>query len=78
MNKYLKIAPADNVCVAIADLNEGDILNVDGFPVTIQNPIPTGHKFAIKEIKEDDDVIKYGYPIGHATVDIHTVNMCIT
>ena len=73
MNKYLKIASTDNVCVAIAEA-----LNIDRVSVTIQNPIPTGHKFAIKEIKEDDDVIKYGYPIGHATVDIHTVNMCIT
>ncbi|MDH6311242.1 hypothetical protein M2451_004186, partial [Dysgonomonas sp. PFB1-18] len=30
MNKYLKIAPSDNVCVAIEDLKEGDKLNVEG------------------------------------------------
>ncbi|GHV14207.1 hypothetical protein FACS1894169_02660 [Bacteroidia bacterium] len=71
MNKYLKIAPTDNVCVAIEDLNEGDILDIDGKKVTIKNAVPTGHKFAIDEIKENEDVIKYGYPIGHATTGIH-------
>ena len=29
-----------------------------------------GHKYAIKDIKKDDNVIKYGMPIGRATVDI--------
>lgn len=29
-----------------------------------------GHKTALCDIKKGDDVIKYGYPIGHATQDI--------
>ena len=29
-----------------------------------------GHKYAITDIKKDDNVIKYGMPIGRATVDI--------
>ena len=72
MNKYIKINPNDNVCVAIENLSPGDIVNVEGTPVEIKNPIETGHKFAIKEIKTDENVVKYGYPIGHATTDIHT------
>lgn len=71
MNKYLKIAPADNVAVAIEDLKAGEVLNVDGKEITIEADIPTGHKFALAEIKENEDVIKYGYPIGHATTNIH-------
>ena len=71
MNKYIKINPNDNVCVAIENLSPGDIVNVEGTPVEIKNPIETGHKFAIKEIKTDENVVKYGYPIGHATTDIH-------
>lgn len=70
MNKFLKISPVDNVCVAIENLNEGDVLNVDGTSVTIKNAVPTGHKFALKDIKTGENVIKYGYPIGHAIVDI--------
>ena len=72
MNKYLKINPNDNVCVAIENLNEGDVLSVDGVNITIKNPIETGHKFAIKDIKTNENIIKYGYPIGHAIVDIKT------
>ena len=70
MNKYIKINPADNVCVAITDLAEGDILVVDDKSIAIKNAVPTGHKFAIKPIKANENVIKYGYAIGHATVDI--------
>lgn len=29
-----------------------------------------GHKYAIRDIKKGDDIIKYGNPIGHATEDI--------
>lgn len=72
MNKYIKINPNDNVCVAIENLAEGDVVNVDGVSITIKNAIETGHKFAIKDIKTNENVIKYGYPIGHATTDIQT------
>ena len=29
--------------------------------------IPAAHKFALRDIAKGEDVIKYGYPIGHAT-----------
>ncbi|MBQ8508991.1 MAG: altronate dehydratase [Clostridia bacterium] len=41
----------------------------------------SGHKFALRHIKKGEDIIKYGYPIGHATADIqagehvHTHNL---
>lgn len=81
MNKYLKISPADNVAVAISDLEQGEVLNIEGVDITIKNPIPTGHKFALKAIKNGENIIKYGYPIGHAIADIqagehvHTHNL---
>lgn len=42
-----------------------------------------GHKTANRDIKEGEDIIKYGYPIGHAIRDIkngehvHTDNIKI-
>lgn len=30
-----------------------------------------GHKYALTQIKKGENVIKYGYPIGHATCDIN-------
>ena len=38
--------------------------------VTATQPIPLGHKIALKEIAEGDDVIKYGEVIGRASTDI--------
>ena len=41
----------------------------------------TGHKSALSDIRKGEDIIKYGFPIGHATADIkkgehvHTHNM---
>jgi len=43
--------------------------------------LETGHKWAIRDIKKGEDIIKYGSPIGHATCDIkqgehvHTHNL---
>lgn len=70
MNKYLIIHPSDNVAVAIDNLNEGEVLNINGEEITIKNPVETGHKFAIRLIRKDENVVKYGYPIGHALSDI--------
>jgi len=70
MKKYIKINPADNVVVAIEDLVEGDLLVVDGVAIVVKNEIPTGHKVAIVPFAENENIIKYGYAIGHATVNI--------
>lgn len=67
--KYLKINPDDNVAVAISALSKGESVVVDGENITIVEDIPVGHKFALVDIKEGQNVIKYGYPIGHSLVD---------
>ena len=64
--KYLKINPADNVAVAIVNLSAGEKLSVDGIEIILNEDVPAGHKFALKNFAEGEDVIKYGYPIGHA------------
>ena len=64
--KYLKINPADNVAVAILPLKAGETITVDGQDITLNEDIPAGHKFALKDLAEGENVIKYGYPIGHA------------
>ena len=57
------------------------ICNVDGQETTLIEDIAQGHKFALKDIKKDQPIIKYGYPIGIAKEDIqqgswiHTHNM---
>lgn len=66
MNRIIKINENDNVGVALQDLKKGDVEN----GVTILEDITCGHKFALVDIKAGENVIKYGYPIGHALCDI--------
>ena len=64
--KYIKINPADNVAVALQDLAKGEV--VEG--VTLTMDIPRGHKIVLHSLKAGDNVIKYGFPIGHVTRDV--------
>lgn len=42
------------------------ICNVDGQETTLIEDIAQGHKFTLKDIKKNQPIIKYGYPIGIA------------
>ena len=66
MTSILKINPADNVVVAIQPQSAGAVITVDGKKITVLEDVPAGHKIAIKDLAEGEDVIKYGFPIGHA------------
>ncbi|MDR1756431.1 MAG: altronate dehydratase family protein [Culturomica sp.] len=70
MKRFLKIQAADNVAVALERLQAGEVLEVEGTMVTLREEIDPGHKFAVVPIPAGKNVIKYGYPIGHASVDI--------
>lgn len=63
--KYLKINPDDNVIVAITDLKAGEIITVDNITIHLNEDVPAGHKVALKNFTEGENIIKYGYPIGH-------------
>ena len=66
MTNILKINPADNVVVAIQPQSAGAVIEVDGKQITVLEDVPAGHKIAIKDLAEGENVIKYGFPIGHA------------
>ena len=68
--KCIKIHNTDSVAVAVEPLKSGDTVTVKNEIVTLLNDIPPGHKFALKDIKKGDNIIKYAYPIGHAKLDI--------
>ncbi|MBR4495716.1 MAG: UxaA family hydrolase, partial [Acholeplasmatales bacterium] len=66
MKDYIVINPIDNVAVCLRPHTKGEV--VEG--VTLLEDIPQAHKVALKEIKEGEDIIKYGNPIGHAKSNI--------
>jgi altronate dehydratase small subunit len=69
--KAIVMKPNDNVATAVEKLAASTEVNLDvsgeKLTVIIQEAIPFGHKFAIREIAKDEKVIKYGEPIGAAT-----------
>ena len=70
MAEFIKIHPADNVAVAIHDVQAGGCFDIDGVQIVPQILIPAGHKVALKDIAEGEDVVKYGFPIGHLLKDV--------
>lgn len=70
MKQFIKIHHQDNVAVALQDLAAGTLLDVEGQQVDLKSDIGRGHKFALHQIHQNQDVIKYGYPIGHALYNI--------
>ncbi|MBV7276921.1 altronate dehydratase [Clostridiaceae bacterium UIB06] len=70
MKTIIKINENDNVVVALGDLNKNEIVEVQGKEITLKEDIKRGHKIAIAEIKASENIIKYGFPIGHAIKDI--------
>ncbi|MDE6731740.1 MAG: altronate dehydratase family protein [Oscillospiraceae bacterium] len=77
MKKTILISPNDSAAVALAPLKKGE--EAEG--VTLAEDVEKGHKFALRDIKTGEHIIKYGNVIGKATADIkagehiHTHNM---
>ncbi len=70
MTTAIRIHPADNVAVAVEDLPGGAEVRAGDMTVTTAEAIPAGHKLALAPIAAGAAVVKYGYPIGHATAAI--------
>ena len=77
MPEFIHIHPDDNVAVALTAIAAG----TEFCGVKANVDIPQGHKMALKAMQADDQVMKYGFSIGHATAAIaagdwvHTHNM---
>ena len=65
-NNAIKINDNDNVVVALRNITAGEEI----FGVKAVENIDRGHKMALVDIKNGENIIKYGYPIGHATTEI--------
>ena len=67
---FMRLHPDDNTLVARLNAAEGKKIDMDGGQVQLSQMIPMAHKIACRHIKSGDVVLKYGMPIGVATVDI--------
>lgn len=62
----LRVAPEDDVAVALRPLEEGEDVVVDGVTIRLLDAIPAGHKFAVAPVSADAPVHRYRAPIGRA------------
>lgn len=64
-----QIEVIDNVATALEDIKPGKVKLIGDISckeVEAIEPIPVGHKIALREIDEGEDIIKYGVVIGCA------------
>ena len=68
MKGYIIVNEKDNVATALRDFKKGEkVANIE-----LLNDIASGHKFALKDIKKDEIIIKYAGAIASASCDIST------
>lgn len=67
---FIKIDPKDSVVVCLQSKKKGDIIEIDGKSITVNQDTPAGHKILLADTAKGTDIIKYGYPIGHAKEDL--------
>jgi predicted homoserine dehydrogenase-like protein len=66
------LAAGDNVAVCRRNIAAGETLDVAGETLVARADLPLGHKVARRFIATGTTIVKYGMPIGSATVDIQT------
>lgn len=60
----LRIHPNDNICVAIHPLAAGAAVICGEIHFTVLENVRIGAKLALRDLNQDDHVIKFGEPIG--------------
>ncbi len=69
-NPIIHLHPDDNIAVCARPLSPGQTFRIGSAEITIAEPVEVGHKIACQPIAPGDRVIKYGAPIGSATLAI--------
>jgi len=81
MSSWVKLHEKDHVIIALQSFSKGDVVGVDGTELTLSDDVPKGHKILLRAVAEGDDILKFGYSIGKAKMNlepgcwIHTHNM---
>jgi altronate hydrolase len=69
-NAVIHLHPSDNVAIARVALSPGLELRVDGRSITVEDPIPAGHKVALASIGAGEQIVRYGQVMGRARIRI--------
>jgi altronate hydrolase len=67
MIECIRINAHDNVAVALRNYKQNETLRIGDCEIVLREDVARGHKIALCDIAAGGNVLKYGYPIGHAT-----------
>ena len=70
MKSYIQVHENDNVVVALEALSAGFQFCLNDQTITLAENVARGHKVAICNLTQGNDITKYGYSIGHCTESI--------
>jgi altronate hydrolase len=77
-NNVLKVHPADNVLVALQDLEKDTVITYEGVSTTLLESIPAKHKFFLQPLAAGDEIIMYGVLVGKAQSALLPGNLMTT
>jgi altronate hydrolase len=69
-NSAIHLHPSDNVAIARVPLSAGTLLRIAGREIRTREPIPPGHKVALRAIAPGENLTRYGQSIGRARTAI--------
>jgi altronate hydrolase len=65
-SRVLRLDPRDNVLVALAELRQGECVNLLGNDYVLLSDVPAKHKFVTQDLAAGDEIIMYGVLVGRA------------
>ncbi len=63
--------PGDNAAIAIRSLDAGTAIDAFGETFALERGILEGHRFCVRAIREGEPALSWGYPFGHALMDLN-------
>ena len=77
-NIVLKVHPADNVIVALRDLQKDEVVDFEGKHYVMQQKVEAKHKFYTEDIPQGGEVKMYGVLVGKVTEDVKKGSLMTT
>ncbi len=69
-SRVLQFSPSDNVLVALADLKKGEEIEFSGRSYQLASDVRSKHKFAVRDLPPQSEIVMYGVLVGKATQPI--------
>ncbi len=76
--RVLQVHSSDNVIVALKDLAKNDTIIFQDETYHLLDLVPAKHKFTIRHIPKDGNIIMYGVLVGKATIDLPVGSLITT